>query len=79
LITTCTKCSQLYEAGSEEQANEPVRLCARCTSLAELLDCADSLVLWRLKVEPISASAAGPELLAIIDRVEAAAAKARAP
>jgi hypothetical protein len=78
LITTCTKCSQLYEAGSEEQANEPVRLCARCTSLAELLDCADSLVLWRLKVDLISSTEAGPQLMVIIDRAEAAATKARA-
>lgn len=29
-ITTCTRCSQAYEAGSEEQANEPVRLCFGC-------------------------------------------------
>jgi hypothetical protein len=30
MITTCTYCHSLYEAGSEEQANEPDRLCALC-------------------------------------------------
>jgi hypothetical protein len=30
MITTCSKCCHLYEAGSEEQANEPNRLCPRC-------------------------------------------------
>jgi hypothetical protein len=29
-ITTCTKCGGLYEAGSEEQANEPERFCPSC-------------------------------------------------
>jgi hypothetical protein len=29
-ITTCPECGALYEAGSEEQANEPGRLCRRC-------------------------------------------------
>lgn len=31
-ITSCTKCHCLYEAGSEEQANEPERFCGgtRC-------------------------------------------------
>lgn len=29
-ITTCTKCGGLYEAGSEEQANERVRFCSDC-------------------------------------------------
>ena len=29
-ITTCTTCGQAYEAGSEEQANEPVRICPSC-------------------------------------------------
>ncbi len=29
-ITTCTKCGSLYEAGSEEQANEQERLCYSC-------------------------------------------------
>lgn len=29
-ITTCSKCSRLYEAGSEETANEPDRLCPWC-------------------------------------------------
>lgn len=29
-ITACTYCGGLYEAGSEEQANEPVRLCKTC-------------------------------------------------
>lgn len=28
--TTCTMCGALYEAGSEEQANELVRLCVAC-------------------------------------------------
>ena len=30
MITTCTKCGSLYEAGSEEQAYESVRLCFSC-------------------------------------------------
>jgi hypothetical protein len=30
MITTCTDCHALYEAGSEEQANEPERWCAGC-------------------------------------------------
>lgn len=30
MITTCTMCGVLYEAGSEEQANEPGRLCFSC-------------------------------------------------
>jgi len=29
-ITTCSRCGGLYEAGSEEQANEPDRLCRSC-------------------------------------------------
>lgn len=29
-ITTCTLCGACYEAGSEEQANEPRRFCASC-------------------------------------------------
>lgn len=41
-VTTCTECGGLYEAGSEEQANERVRLCFACrapneTALRELL------------------------------------------
>lgn len=30
MITTCTTCGGLYEAGSEEQANEPSRPCPSC-------------------------------------------------
>lgn len=30
MITTCTTCGKLYEAGSEEQANEPDRPCPTC-------------------------------------------------
>lgn len=30
MITTCTKCGGAYGAGSEEQANESVRLCYSC-------------------------------------------------
>lgn len=30
MITTCSKCKGLYEAGSDEQANEVDRLCLRC-------------------------------------------------
>lgn len=33
MITTCTDCGQAYEAGSEEQANEPTRWCPRCRGL----------------------------------------------
>lgn len=29
-VSTCTKCQQLYDAGSEEQANEPDRICLAC-------------------------------------------------
>lgn len=32
MITSCTKCGGAYEAGSEEQAYEPVRLCFTCRS-----------------------------------------------
>ena len=32
MITTCTTCGKAYEAGSEEQANEPTRFCAPCWS-----------------------------------------------
>jgi hypothetical protein len=32
MITTCTTCGDLYEAGSEEQANEPERFCFTCRS-----------------------------------------------
>jgi predicted nucleic acid-binding Zn-ribbon protein len=31
MITTCTECGKLYEAGSEEQANEQERLCPDCS------------------------------------------------
>lgn len=30
MITTCTDCGRLYEAGSEEQANERERWCLAC-------------------------------------------------
>lgn len=30
MIATCTRCGTLYEAGSEEQANEQERLCFGC-------------------------------------------------
>lgn len=30
MITTCTTCGKCYEAGSEEQANEPTRFCPAC-------------------------------------------------
>lgn len=29
-ITTCTECGKAYEAGSNEEANEPVRYCWKC-------------------------------------------------
>ena len=29
-ITTCSACGALYEASSEETANEPNRACSRC-------------------------------------------------
>jgi hypothetical protein len=29
-VTTCTECGKLYEAGSEEQANEVSRWCPSC-------------------------------------------------
>lgn len=32
MITTCTSCGKNYEAGSEEQANEPSRECFACRS-----------------------------------------------
>jgi hypothetical protein len=37
-ITTCPECGDLYEAGSEEQANEPGRLCRRCWAALVLPD-----------------------------------------
>lgn len=30
MITTCSRCSKLYEAGSEEQAYESDRICPAC-------------------------------------------------
>jgi hypothetical protein len=30
MITTCTSCGSAYEAGSEEQAYEPIRYCFSC-------------------------------------------------
>lgn len=33
MITTCTTCGKGYEAGSEEQANEPVRFCPTCWTI----------------------------------------------
>ena len=36
--THCTICGRCYEARSEEQANEPVRLCPRCVVVSALVD-----------------------------------------
>jgi hypothetical protein len=30
MLTNCSRCGKLYRAGSEEQANEPNRLCYSC-------------------------------------------------
>lgn len=30
MLTSCTGCGRGYEAGSEEQSSEPVRLCFEC-------------------------------------------------
>lgn len=30
MITVCTDCGKCYQAGSEEQANEPERWCVEC-------------------------------------------------
>lgn len=38
MITNCTTCGQCYEAGSEEQANEPSRLCFACKARARSQD-----------------------------------------
>lgn len=32
-ITTCSKCNKLYEAGSEEKANQKDRLCFNCNEI----------------------------------------------
>jgi predicted Zn-ribbon and HTH transcriptional regulator len=32
-VTTCSECGHAFEAGSEEQANEPDRLCPKCERL----------------------------------------------
>jgi hypothetical protein len=32
MITTCPRCEKAYDAGSEEQANEPDRLCWTCSA-----------------------------------------------
>lgn len=32
MITNCSMCGNLYEAGSEEQANEPARMCRACVN-----------------------------------------------
>jgi hypothetical protein len=42
-ITTCPECGKLYEAGSEEQANEPGRLCPGCFAAlvgGDIINCA---------------------------------------
>ncbi len=31
-VSTCTRCHQLYDAGSDEQANEPDRICLACAA-----------------------------------------------
>lgn len=36
-ITNCSICGTLYEAGSEEQANEPDRMCRWC--VRHMTDC----------------------------------------
>lgn len=33
MITTCTRCGSLYVAGSEEQAYERERWCAKCSGI----------------------------------------------
>lgn len=35
MITTCTRRGGLYEAGSEEQANEPERFCFTCRKIPQ--------------------------------------------
>lgn len=37
MITTCGSCGKAYEAGSEEQANEPNRLCTECYQAAKVV------------------------------------------
>lgn len=37
MITTCTSCGKCYEAGSDEQANEPTRLCRVCSKAASAI------------------------------------------
>lgn len=74
MIIACQKCQQLFE-GDFESAT---RVCERCVAIDGLLDCADSFVLWKLKVDVTSGTEAANQLYALIDRIEAAAAKARA-
>lgn len=53
MITTCTECGTLYEAGSEEQANEATRRCARCQQrerLTALLESSHSLAEKALRI-----------------------------
>lgn len=38
MITTCTTCGQMYEAGSEEQAYEQERFCFVCRFKARLVE-----------------------------------------
>lgn len=76
MILACAKCTHLYELTDPRPGHG--RICSRCEVLAELLDCADSLVLWRLKVDVTSGSEAADQLYALVDRLEAAAAKVRA-
>jgi hypothetical protein len=69
LIATCPKCTHLYEAASEEQANDPVRLCRRCAALAELLGVVDEFVMWRRATEVIAGSAGADRLSALLDKL----------
>lgn len=38
-ITNCTRCQAIYEAGSEEQANEHPRFCGDCRKLIGVTIC----------------------------------------
>lgn len=49
MITTCSRCSKLYEEASEETANYPGRMCAPCWR---------SFVAWLAAETPKPSSAA---------------------
>lgn len=49
MITTCTRCGNAYESGSEEQANEPGRFCPTCSLRQQLAGANAEIEKYRLR------------------------------